>query len=365
MLADTLNLRQVVEQIHSRVRGESQGNTESLPDGATAARRFGSLRGSYDCLYQIRNSVGQMPPCPDTMRGRLGSYLVRVVQRALFWYTPQIVAVQEAITEVLGELIWALEEQSGAVGREGPRLEKPRHVPGGEVERVPAHSGVPPLTSHQFQFSLLKRFRGSEEDVKSKLKVYVAAIRTLSPPPPQGMWLDVGCGRGEWLALAREAGQEAMGIDSNPLLIAHCASLRLPAERGDALAYLAALPQESLALISAFHVLEHLPFHDSLACIEAAVRALKPGGLLILEMPNPANLTIGAHSFWNDPTHERPVPAQLAELVLEFCGLHLERRFDLNPSPTEEQLPFQEIYFVDRINQHLCGPRDYGILARK
>ncbi len=305
-----------------------------------------------------------MPPCPETLRGRIGASLVRMVRRALFWYTPQIVAVQEAITEVLGELIWAVDGQSGASGRPGPGLQKPRPGPGGEVERAGAQS-VSVLASHQFQFVLLERFRGSEEEVKTKLKIYVAAIRALSPPPPQGVWLDVGCGRGEWLALARQAGQQVTGIDSNPLSVAHCASLGLPVERGDAVAYLAALPAESLALISAFHVLEHLPFDEALVSIAAAVRALMPGGVLILEMPNPANLTVGAHSFWNDPTHERPVPVQLAELALEFCGLRLEGRLDLNPSPTEDQLPFRELHFVERIDQYLHGPRDYGLLARK
>src|SRR5262245_7749192 len=34
--------------------------------------------------------LGDMPPAPPTMRGRLGAILVRVVRRALFWYTNQI-----------------------------------------------------------------------------------------------------------------------------------------------------------------------------------------------------------------------------------------------------------------------------------
>ena len=34
--------------------------------------------------------VGSMPPAPPTFRGRIGAKLVRLVQRALFWYTPQL-----------------------------------------------------------------------------------------------------------------------------------------------------------------------------------------------------------------------------------------------------------------------------------
>jgi O-antigen chain-terminating methyltransferase len=33
-----------------------------------------------------------------------------------------------------------------------------------------------------------------------------------------------------------------------------------------------------------------------------------PGGLLILETPNPENLVVGACTFWYDPTHIRPLP---------------------------------------------------------
>lgn len=357
MPVEALDLRQVVGHIHSKVRSEPSGNLKPAPDGASgdkADASFESVRRSYDYLCQLRNSVGQTPPCPKTLRGWLGSHLVRFVQRMLFWYSPQITAVQEAMTAVLGELIVVLDKQ--------PKLGLTAEV---DFTPLPAtFSRSIPLTD-QFQFALLNRFRSSEEDVKRKLQAYVARIRTLSPPPPPGVWLDVGCGRGEWLALAREAGQEAVGIDSNPLAVAHCASLGLQAQRADALDYLASLPKDSLALISAFHVMEHLPFPSSLACIEAGVGALKPGGLLILEMPNPANLTVGAHSFWNDPTHQRPVPAPLAEFALEFYGLRLERRFDLNPAPPDEQLPWREIPFVDPINQHLYGPRDYGVIARK
>ena len=43
--------------------------------------------------------VGSMPPRPRTVRGWLGSWVVRMTRRMLFWYTLQIQAWQEAVSE--------------------------------------------------------------------------------------------------------------------------------------------------------------------------------------------------------------------------------------------------------------------------
>ena len=56
----------------------------------------------------------------------------------------------------------------------------------------------------------------------------------------------------------------------------------LQAERADALDHLQSLKDKSVAVISGFHIAEHLPFDNLKSIVEHTLRVLKPGGLLIL-----------------------------------------------------------------------------------
>ncbi|HEU0124053.1 MAG TPA: hypothetical protein VFQ91_26205 [Bryobacteraceae bacterium] len=40
-----------------------------------------------------------------------------------------------------------------------------------------------------------------------------------------------------------------------------------------------------------------------------------PAGVLVIEMPNPENLRMGARDFWLVPTHRRPIPPQVMEFM--------------------------------------------------
>ena len=182
-------------------------------------------------------------------------------------------------------------------------------------------------------------------------------------PVPEGPWLDLGCGRGEWLAIAGEAGHTVVGVDSNPASVGYCQELGLNVAEEDALRYLRALPSQSVAVVTAFHVIEHCPAADLLALVRESVRALKPGGLLIFETPDPANLLMASHLFWRDPSHRSPVPMFLLELIFEYFGLTVIERLRLNRPPAAERLPFDELEFVQRLNEHLYGPQDYALIG--
>jgi O-antigen chain-terminating methyltransferase len=88
----------------------------------------------------------------------------------------------------------------------------------------------------------------------------------------------------------------------------------------DAVAALKALPDESQVIVSGFHIAEHLPFSNLQLLVQEALRVLKPAGLLILETPNPENITVGTANFYLDPTHQRPIPPQLLSFLPEHYG---------------------------------------------
>ncbi len=174
--------------------------------------------------------------------------------------------------------------------------------------------------SDEFYRAFEERYRGSRELIMSRLRVYLPFVEPLKSVYPRCTAVDLGCGRGEWLELMAEAGIEARGVDLDDGMLAACAERGLPAERGEAVAFLRALPEESVAVVSAFHVAEHIAFDELQALVQQALRVLQPAGLLILETPNPENLVVGTSNFFLDPTHLRPIPPPLLAFLPEFHG---------------------------------------------
>src|SRR5262249_47800542 len=104
------------------------------------------------------------------------------------------------------------------------------------------------------------QFRGTREDIKDRLKVYVPYLLESGLGTADMPVLDLGCGRGEWLELLGDEGLHARGVDMNRALLHQCRERGLDVVEGDALAYLRGLPDNSLGAVTGFHIIEHLPF---------------------------------------------------------------------------------------------------------
>jgi SAM-dependent methyltransferase len=94
--------------------------------------------------------------------------------------------------------------------------------------------------------------------------------------------LDVGCDRGEWLELLRENGLAAYGIDINSMMVERTVSLGLDARVADLLGHLRTLSDASRSAITAFHVVEHLPFEVLVDFLDEALRVLLPAACSFL-----------------------------------------------------------------------------------
>jgi SAM-dependent methyltransferase len=165
-----------------------------------------------------------------------------------------------------------------------------------------------------------EEFRGSRELIKSRLCFYLPFIEPLKQTQPCPKAVDLGCGRGEWLEILGEHGFSARGVDRDDGMLAACRERGLASEKDDAIECLKRLPDASLAMVSGFHIAEHLPFADLRRLVQESARVLKPGGLLILETPNPENLRVASTSFYLDPTHERPLPPDLLKFLAQYYG---------------------------------------------
>jgi SAM-dependent methyltransferase len=206
-------------------------------------------------------------------------------------------------------------------------------------------------------------FRGSTAEIGAKLAGYLPDVHRVAGP---GGVVDLGSGRGEWLALLGAAGVAARGVDANPAFVAAGRARGLDMELGDALGYLQALPPDSLDMVTAFHVIEHLDTEDLLALLEAANGALRPGGCLLLETPNPTNLVMGACDFYNDPTHRSPLPPALTEYLVSTQGFGDIEVRPLHPktpplAPTGDRSTDAQLR--ELVAQAFFGPQDYAVLG--
>ena len=164
------------------------------------------------------------------------------------------------------------------------------------------------------------RYRGSRELIRGRLTVYLPFIKPLLELYQPAVALDLGCGRGEWLELLRDNNFQPYGVDLDGGMLAACTERGLTVTHGDAIAYLKSLGDDSQCIVSGFHIAEHIAFDDLEKLIIQSLRVLKPGGLLILETPNPENVVVGTNSFYLDPTHQRPIPPQLLSFLAEYQG---------------------------------------------
>lgn len=209
-------------------------------------------------------------------------------------------------------------------------------------------------------------FRGEKADIKERLKVYLPYLKFIQAQNKQTRMkvIDVGCGRGEWLELLDEHGIPAMGVDLNAAMVDACTSVGLYAKCADAIQVLEDLPAGSIAGVTAFHLIEHLPFAQLIALFDAAKAALCEGGVIIFETPNPENLKVGACNFYLDPTHLNPIVPQVAEFMAKQRGFKHAEILRLHPYPERFCLPGNnEAEIV--INRELYGPQDFALIAIK
>jgi O-antigen chain-terminating methyltransferase len=214
----------------------------------------------------------------------------------------------------------------------------------------------------------LDRFRGSEEVIAERQRPYVSYFAGQSDV------IDLGCGRGEFLELLREAGVPARGVDLDSGLLSACSARGLDVERAEAVSYLSGCLPDTLGGIFAAQLIEHLPLGDVARLIALASTRLRPGGVLLLETVNPLCFS-GLAGFWLDPSHLRPIHPELLRWIAEreqLAGVEI-----IPAVPADDRLaipPLAEVADsnldqfnagIDRVNETLFGAQAYALLARR
>jgi O-antigen chain-terminating methyltransferase len=262
-----------------------------------------------------------------------------------------------AATEQLSRLVDGAGLPGGAP-EPPPRVtgERPSMVPDGTAPDLDRQ--IAPRDFDGFYIEFEDRFRGSRDDVKRLQEVYLDYVRMAGAGTSASPILDVGCGRGEWLELLRERSYVGRGVDRNRVMIAGNRERGLDVVDSDALAYLASLPDDSVGMVTGFHVIEHLPFEGLVRLFDECRRVLRAGGCAVFETPNPENLVVGSYTFHFDPTHRHPLPPQMTEFLAWQRGFAEVEIVRLHPRPE----PGSDQVLLDR---WFRSPTDYAVVAWK
>ena len=203
------------------------------------------------------------------------------------------------------------------------------------------------------------QFRGTADEIKQQQVKYLPFLSAIAQNISEPLKvLDIGCGRGEWLRLLSEHNYESEGVDLSHTMVDLCLLEGFKATQGDAIAYLENKDDNSVHVITAFHVVEHLPFEHMVRLFDQCLRVLKPGGKIIFETPNPENLTVSGYSFYLDPTHKNPIPPITLEFIARQRGYSQIDIYRYNPrEEVGDVTPLVENWFN--------SPVDFAVIAEK
>ncbi|HEY5616550.1 MAG TPA: class I SAM-dependent methyltransferase [Vicinamibacterales bacterium] len=278
-----------------------------------------------------------------------------------------------AVTE-LRTSIGVLQQATQTLKREVMRIGEA----GAPVSAAPTMTSIAAPSATQFDgFDSHKyvgfedQFRGSQEDIRRRVAEYLPVFQGTQDV------LDVGCGRGEFLALLREHGVAARGIDINGAMVEVCRQQALDVTEADALAYLRAQPDGSLGGLFAAQVVEHLEPRYLNSLLDTSFDKLRPGAPIVLETINPACWFAFFESYIRDITHVRPLHPDTLKFLLVASGFqHVDIRYR-SPYPEHDKLqpigPHASLgdavetlnANVERINRLLFTWLDYAAIGRR
>ena len=217
--------------------------------------------------------------------------------------------------------------------------------------------GVAPLDLPGFDYLMFeKQFRGPRDDLKIKQSRYIDLYRACRNV------VDLGCGRGEFLELMAQNNLVATGVDNNQEMVDLCAERGLTVMSANIFDYLLSVPDGSVDGFFCAQVVEHLPPEKIQELMHLCFLKAQRGAVLVCETVNPLCL-YALSEFWLDPTHVRPVPANLLRFMAEQAKFQVRTLLFSAPMPKESVSPQLEV--VGPIPDEARAYRDYAIIARR
>jgi len=157
-------------------------------------------------------------------------------------------------------------------------------------------------------------------NLKERLKKYLPFIKEVFDKSGRsGVFLDFGCGRGEFMKILKENGIAVIGVEINEEYVKRLKEEGFEVYLKDGIEFLKDLPNNSLVGVSGIHVIEHLEFEKQREFINLSYQKIKPEGLILIETPNP-KCFVALANFYIDFTHIKPCPYEFLCFMLESAG---------------------------------------------
>jgi len=275
---------------------------------------------------------------------------------------------QQELRTVVAVLRQSNHDLTRELSRQGERSGQGEQSRENAPLRAPTTTSSEALSAKYVGFE--DQFRGAPEEIRARQVRYVELFAGAADV------LDIGCGRGEFLALLTERGIRARGIDVNDSMVEVCRQKGLEASKADALAYLRAQPAGSLGGLLAAQVVEHLEPAYLTNLLDAAYAALRPGAPIVLETINPACWFAFFESYVRDITHVQPLHPDTLKFLLQasgFGGVQIQYE-----APYPEHHKLQRVTSstlgdaadalnanVDKLNSLLCTYLDYAAIGKR
>ncbi|MDR7067983.1 O-antigen chain-terminating methyltransferase [Pseudoxanthomonas japonensis] len=382
---ETRRIGQLLNQIVDGVGTQAGTIAERLSEVSTelhalegrAQALAGEQAGRIDKLderltVEFEHDAGAAPASQVTLGSRVGALETQIRDLA-----SDIAVRHAAFQQATVSAQQRVDERLEALERTCTLLaERISEVAASIPPAVPTIPAAPPLGMPETRnldalyAAFEEAFRGSNELVKTRVSPYLVDIAGAVTAGHDAPVIDIGCGRGEWLEVLRDAGYHARGIDSNEVFVQACRAKGLDVTEGDAFEVLSQIPDASAAGVTSIHLIEHLGFESLIDFLDESHRILRPGGILILETPNPENVLVGSNWFYMDPTHRNPLPPGLMFWLARsrgFMDVRVERLTAARDVPMPALLP-DDVAGAASLNmvlEHFRAPVDYAVIARR
>ncbi len=308
-------------------------------------------------LAELVELQASLSDAKDREWDALGSNHVGLIFKSMEWRVDKLAAEYEDVKILMKKFILLREKLARLLAV----LEEKKMPSAAEIREI-----LEPIEDWQYA-GFENRFRGYEEEVKKQQQDYLSFF------PKNGIVLDLGCGRGEFLELLRENGYEAAGVDSNSQMIEASLAKGLRCQKGDLLEKLAEREDDSLGGIFSSQVIEHLPPSHLKKLIELSYQKLASSGVLVLETINPASVFALVQIYYLDMSHQKPVHPQALKFMMEASGFEdvvvkysmaLENERLQNLPGADERAAILNRN-IDRLNELLFAPANYAAIGRR
>lgn len=332
---------------------------ESLNEGASAA---GGLKNST--IAEMRRHLRPAAVEFTSHRGLPGRAIVLAKKLLTKLLTP-VLDRQTIFNQCSLDALEQLDQTLSALRQETrPRIDSLEE----RITTLERSTGIETTTTstNDFDYAAFEAaFRGDSEHVAGVQRRYLEYF----PDAAAGPVLDLGCGRGEFLALLGEHDIPCWGLDleQNAVLVAQ--EKGLDAREKDLILGLRDCTDGSLGGIVSFQVFEHLTLGKLTRVLELAHAKLRPGGILIAETVNVASLITHARAFTLDPTHQLALHPLTLKLLVEGCGFRdveivysgeVEDDLRMETAGMDEAMQRN----LERLNRIVFAPQDYAVIAR-